>query len=518
MVRQLAAATFLSLFIGFASSIGNPQIAHAGPVEELLQLAVHPSDPDTMVLRFEYSGDGLLYSNDGGETFSFVCGSSVADPSNGLAPLQKLGPIGIGGDGRVLLGVFGGLWSDDGKGCAWSREDTLADRWVTDIIAHPSDPDVSFLITSNGGEAENGVIRRNADGTFTELGEKKKLLINRLRVAALPEGKLRFYTSAVLGQIPFTNEQGQMTTKPSYGIRFSDDEGETWTEFELGALDGTMRLEAVDPTNPDRIVISVARDEDGMVVPDRVMVSDDKGESFQDWAEVSAFGGIAFSSEGEVWIGDAGDTSAPDAPRGIQYAPSLADAPEVLADGFPVRCLHHTGDTLFVCQRFSFGTVSLEDGEFTPALEFSKIESMMECEGIDTVSVCRQQLCTGYCGTGHFASAPMCQAAYESNEDRGCAPLVPDGGVAGTGGMMSGGAGGASGGVADSGVAGEGGEGGTSGGDGDGDGNGDDESKGDEDSGGCSSAPVGAAGTTGPALGLAALVLLVTFVRRRRMS
>jgi hypothetical protein len=519
MVRQLAAGTFLAVFIGFACWIGNPQIAQAGPVEELAQLAVHPSDPDRMVLRFEYSGDGLLYTSDGGETFSFVCGSSVADPANDLAPLQKLGPIGMAGDGSLMIGVFAGLWSDDGKGCGWSREDSLADRWVTDIVPHPGDPEVSFLITSNGGEVENGVIRRNADGTFTELGEKKAQLVNRLRVVERPEGGLRFYTSVVLGQIPVENEQGQMTTKPNYAIRFSDDEGETWTEHELGVLDGTMRLEGVDPSNPDRIVINIGRDEDGIVVPDSVMVSENRGESFAEWTTVSAFGGITFSSEGEVWIGDAGDTSAPDSPRGIKHAASLADEAEVLADGFPVRCLHYTGDSLFTCQRFAFGTVSLEDGEFTPAIEFSKIETMAQCDGVDTAAVCRQQLCSGYCGTGHFAAAPMCQEVYESTEEIGCASLNP-GGMAGTGGVVSGGAGGESGaGGAGEGGAGESGEGGTSGGgDGDGDGDQDMAGDGDDDSGGCSSSTVGKASRRESALGLAGLLLLMTFLRRRRMS
>jgi MYXO-CTERM domain-containing protein len=280
-----------------------------------------------------------------------------------------------------------------------------------------------------------------------------------------------------------------------------------------------MRLEGVDPSNPDRIVINIGRDEDGLVVPDSVMVSEDKGESFVEWTTVSAFGGITFSSAGEVWLGDAGDTSSPDSPRGIKHAASLADEPEVLADGFPVRCLHHTGDTLFVCQRFSFGTVSLEDGEFTAALEFSKVQAMAQCEGVDTAAVCRQQLCMGWCGTAHFASSPMCKVAYDSNEEVGCASLNP-GGMAGTGSMMSGGAGGTSGAGeggtsgAGEGGAGEGGEGGTSSaGEG-----GDDGDMADDDSGGCSCSTVGKSGPPEVALALTGLLLLVTFARRRRMS
>jgi MYXO-CTERM domain-containing protein len=445
MVRQLAAGIFPGLFLGLAIAFGYPLTASAGPVEEIAQLAVNPADPEMMVLRYEYSGDGLFYSRDGGRSFTFVCGSAVDDPSDDAGPLIKLGPIGVSGDGKVLLGVFGGLWQDDGKGCSWTleKDEAVVDRWVTDIVAHPSDPEVSFMITSNGGDAENGIIRRNADGSLTELGTKKAMLISRLRVVEKPDGKLRFYESGVLGQVPVEIDGGVMTTKPSYAIRVSDDDGETWTEHELGVLDGTMRLEAADPSNPDRIVVSIQRDKDTVTntpLPDSVLVSSNMGESFEEWTEVTEFGAIAFSSDGEVWLGDSGDTTDTDAPRGILHAASLDEEPEVLTSAYPVRCLHKTRDSLFVCQRFSFGTASLEDGAFTPSFELTKLESMNQCDGIDTVAVCRQQLCTGYCGTGHFARAPMCIDAYESNEERGCKPLPPPdagpptGGVGGTSG------------------------------------------------------------------------------------
>jgi hypothetical protein len=282
-----------------------PSSGMAGPVEELVQLAVNPADPAMMVLRYEYAGDGLIYSKDGGRTFSFVCGSAVNDPSSDDGPLTKLGPIGVGGDGKVLVGVFGGVWRDDGKGCSWTREADLIDRWVTDIVPHPSDPAVAFLITSNGGEVENGVVRRNADGTFTELGTKKAMLISRLRVARLAGGGLRFYQSVVLGQIAVSEDGGVMTTKPNYAIRVSDDEGATWTEHELGVLDGAMRLEAIDPTNPDRIVVSISRDRDSTTntpLPDSLMVSSDQGESFEEWTTITKMGGIAFGADGQVGL------------------------------------------------------------------------------------------------------------------------------------------------------------------------------------------------------------------------
>ena len=80
-------------------------------------------------------------------------------------------------------------------------------------------------------------------------------------------------------------------------------------------------------------------------------------------------------------------TSTPDAPRGILHAASLDAAPGMFTNAYPVNCLKHAGDALFVCQRFAFGRASLEDGAFTPALELSKLETMNQCAGMDTVGV-----------------------------------------------------------------------------------------------------------------------------------
>lgn len=423
------AAFFIDLCVCFAAFASlSPATAIATAVEQLAQLAVCPGDPQKMVLRYRDGGDGLFYSTDGGQTFTLMCGSSVWDPRSDAGPLTELGPIALTGGGTVLLGAFKGLWVDDGKGCAWSHAAELSGRWVSDIVPHPSDPGVAFMITANGLAALNGITRRNADGTLTELGSKVPLQLGRLRVTERPDGRLRFYESIVLGHPEITDDAGITTAPPSYGIRVSDDEGETWRLHELGTFDGWLWLEAIDPSNPDRIVLSVERDRDlatNMPLADDILVSDDQGESFRLWTQVTKLGGIAFSPEGEIWIGDSGDTRTPEAMRGIQHAASLAEQPTVLIGDFPVNCLHYAGDALLVCKRFALGRLSLTERAFTPSVELSKVEAMNSCDGVDMAALCRPQLCEYFCGATHFATAPVCVDAYASTRDAGCAPLVP---------------------------------------------------------------------------------------------
>jgi hypothetical protein len=401
-----------------------------------MQVVLHPSDPDVMLLRYENSGDGIFYSRDGGETFTMLCGSSIPDDEG--RPLQKLGPLAIGGDGAVLLGVFGGLYVDEaGKGCGWERLPAI-DKWVSDLSPHPTDPNVTFGITSLGG-AMNGVFRRNVDGSIEELGTKLAMLLNRLRVVTLPEGGLRFYISAVDGQIPIEGADAGDSglsgrTAPNYVILHSDDLGETWTTHGVGLVDGGLRLEAVDPSNPDRIMINIARDRDLMTnepLPDTLLVSDDRGESFAEWATVIALGGIAIADDGRVYLGERGDNFTSDSPKGIRVASELGGELELLNDKVAVRCLHLRGDELLLCQKFSFGSVSTEDGTFTPSFELIKAPALASCDGVDMEAVCRQQLCTGFCGSAHFPLSPMCTEVYEStSEGCGRVQVVVDGGVA----------------------------------------------------------------------------------------
>src|SRR5215475_1888406 len=38
--------------------------AHAGPVEQMVQVALHPTDPKVMTIRYTWGGDGMLRTTD----------------------------------------------------------------------------------------------------------------------------------------------------------------------------------------------------------------------------------------------------------------------------------------------------------------------------------------------------------------------------------------------------------------------------------------------------------------------
>ena len=500
---------FLGALAVLVSVLAGTGVAHAGPVEQLIELTFQPGAPDTMTLRYQNGGDGMFYSRDGGSSFALAC-TSLIDPT-----LTRGGPITLTGDGKTLMGMFDGMWQDDGTGCSWSKVPQFEGLWITDFATDPTDPSVTYAISSNGGMGKlNGIFRRDAGGNWTDVGTKEEMLIGRI-IAVTAGGKLRFYESAVKGMN--TNDAG--LGEPNYVLRSSDDGGATWEEHVYGSPGGdiSLLLQAVDPTNPDRIVISLHSES----VDDQLLVSSDKGATFSEYLTLTDIGGVAFAPDGRIWIGDKGSTTDLNASTGLFAAASLDKPAQKIAD-YVVQCLAYepTSSTLYACQHWFLGKVDTSTGEFNSIFKLTEAQGFLSCPGQDMAATCKTQLCSAYCGAGHFAQAPLC-TAYD--EPGFCGPSVsPEmggtGGAAapgGTGGM--GGTGGA--GVAGTGPTGTGATGGTVGGTG-GQGPIIDMTAGgagsnSKSSGGCSAVPGQRSGAL-PVIVLAAGLALAFGTRRRR--
>lgn len=405
--EQLAIAAFAVLAAAFW-----PGTALAGPVEQMVQVALHPTDPQLMVVRYAAGGGGMIRSADGGKSWQLLCDAALS----GSEP-NSVGAILISGTGTTIRAAYNGLFEDMGGGCEFHRTDAYAGEWIADLAPDPSDPSISFAVTSAASTMTerklNGVLRREANGTWHDLGAREELLATRLHVVRTRAGGLRFYVSAIRGQLAAADGG---VPRPNYVVRVSDDEGRTWTEHAYGTTDGTFRLQGVDPSDPDRLIATISRTrESGQPSAsgnDSVLVSTDQGAHFSEYLTITEIGAVTFAPDGRVWIGDAGDTSDASAPKGLWFANSLAEPARKLAQGdYPVQCLAYQSatSTLFACQHFWFGNVA-DDGSFETRLKLNEVKEFVACDGSDTAAACQTQLCGAYCGFGHFAVAPVCGA------------------------------------------------------------------------------------------------------------
>jgi len=401
------------------------EVALAHDMERLAQVALHPTDTDTMVLRYVQSGDGLLYTDDGAASFDLLCKSAIYPDTTLIDTIE------LAGDGHALLAGANGAYEDDGHGCGFQPVEALAGRWVRDFAPHPSDSNVTFAAVADASGVGYRVLRRDAGGQWTELGESVAPIINRLHAAQTDAG-VRLYASGLVGTVPVDG-----VDMPEYALLVSDDEGASWREHPFGPTDGTFRLEAVDPTNPDRLVATVQRNEvrgdtlDAGI--DHVLISEDQGATFTPYLSVTEISGVAFAPDGRMWLGDLGSTMHPKASQGVWFASDLSQRPAQLGD-YPVACLAHqaASDTLLVCQRWWFGQVDQDDGTFTARIRLQDVQGFVQCTDTDVAAACELQLCRSYCTLEHFAAAPVC-SVYEGPF---CGPGAITGSVTpGSGGM-----------------------------------------------------------------------------------
>jgi hypothetical protein len=392
--RWLAIACLATVGLGLA-----PARSAAGPVERLVQVLLHPAQPEVIAVRYEYGGGGLVVSRDGGRSFRLLCGAAMNLDG------ERVTSAALTGDGQLALGTFTGTLRDDGRACGFARDAVLAGSWVTDVVAHPADPSVTFAVTGKAEPQENGIFRREAGGEYERFGSFAPRLITRMRIALLPDGALRFYQSALHGTVDMDPGNGPPPV-PSYVLRVSDDAGQTWSEQAFPAGAGSLRLEAVDPADPDRIVVSALRPEG----EDSVLISDDAGATFRELVRVAALGGVVMTGDGRVFIADAGDPTMPKRPAGLWRASDGDPAASRLPGSDRVLCLGYdkVGDVLYGCHAFTFGVLDVEDGSLQPLLDFRYVQEFVACDGVDMVTACESQLDPEYCHVSHYPCAPVC--------------------------------------------------------------------------------------------------------------
>ena len=389
--------------------------AHFGDLEELAGVVVHPLNPDVIVVRYAHKGEGLVFSRDGGATWGMQCGDAIGDD------LVIAGATVIAGDGAVITGSFRGVREGSPDGCGWQRGAVFEDQAVSDLTLDQRDRQTVYAITGSGVDgAGNGMARRDADGTWTEVGERQEMLLLRVRVTTTSEG-VRVYQLAQQGTLTRTIE-GVEREVPNYLIRVSDDGGVTFRTHPLQVDWGSVTLEAIDPTDADRIVVNVRRYDEA----DTILVSEDQGATFAEYATLTEFGALTMAPDGRIWIGDVGDVNNSAVKGGIWFGASLQTSAVPLST-FPVLCLHYepSRDALFACQRWWFGPVDQATGDFTIALNLAETPQFIACDSADLVNACETQLCAGLCGATGFGDAPVC-ADYQRPDCGPCRASSPN--------------------------------------------------------------------------------------------
>lgn len=368
------------------------QVAHAGPVERLVNVAFHPTDAKTYVLSYAEAGGGLLVTHDGGATFRVACTSSIVkERSLGLSRSA----VAVTGDGHILHGRFGGLMRGSPDGCGFVPVPLFDDQSVTDIVVDPDAPSTVYALTSIA-EKPNGMFKSTDNGaTFEPVGKTEPAFFNRLRITKLSDGKRRFYQSLA---------RPTADGNSAYLVRSSDDEGLSWTEKSLkGAAYAEFRLLAVDRSNPERIYAAAGRaDADGEVL----LVNENAGDP-EKWEQVGSLIGVdsfLTTAAGGFWVveTESGDLLRSDA-RGRNVA--------AVATTRPVSCVAENPLTaeMTVCAVWELFHIDAQGSMQGPSIvDFRKVTKFADCGDENVAAICEAQMNAGWCTNTHYPASPIC--------------------------------------------------------------------------------------------------------------
>lgn len=389
-------------------------------------VAVDPRDPARWVLTYAGGGNGLVLSTDDGRSGRLLCSDAMFSESAYHPAPDEVRWLP---SGDLLVASSQGLWRNDGTGCGWQREPAFGSEWVRGLAPHPHEPNLLFAAAQTLDGGRDRLVRRNGDGSRDTLLELDEGGIISVEVVARGPDAVRIYLLTVASVASGTTDDTEGPTT-RFAIRRSDDLGQSWESHDLGVRDTWLRLVAVDPTHPERVLI-VERpgSEADRSEPERLRLSRDGGETFEPWLELTHLGAIAVADDGRIWVGDTGELYGDSVPRGLYVADTLASKPRLLDDGLEVRCLEHIAatDQLLLCQPYDAGIFDLATGVYEPRIEMNRLDDIVQCDDGDVCATCDRALRTGYCASVFFPDAPACrQCGLCLLEDDGeCRPL-PD--------------------------------------------------------------------------------------------
>lgn len=349
--RRLWVMAAVLLVTGFARANGRMPGAN--------ELLLAPGNPSLLITRATF---GVIQSSDGGRTWTVICEEAI-----GAAGVIADPPITVTADGTLLLlAPTGGALVSHDAGCSWfSAPEPLAGTRGVDLTRDPSDARRALLLTSTVTAIDergftvmrNTIVETRDDGRTFRLLATLPMDVETETIEVAASDPRRIYVS------------GTASNDPSRGVLFtSEDGGLTWVKstLMLPPGSGSLFVSAIDPQNADRLWLRIpARGDTIGILPARLVVSHDKGQTFQQLASTQrAMFGFALSPDGqELAYGGPAD--------GLFIGPANGQGEFKKVSNLGVRCLRWTTSGLYACASeladpFSVG-VSVDRGvTFSP--------------------------------------------------------------------------------------------------------------------------------------------------------
>ena len=324
----------------WASKIGRATWLHFGRLLVVLAqvalsselVAAHAPPKGASILKDEdgrvaviVTNRGLIFRDPEAATFRLLCVEALGIDATQVPRVALLG------GGRLLAGTRHGLLASDDGGCVWEPVAALAGTAVSDLVVAPGAGETIYATAfGNGGSGIH--VSHDGGREFESLVALPETdLLNSIVVS--PSDRTRIYAAGM--------DISGASVAP-FLLR-SMDGGGSWDRLPLPKQDLDYRLlvRAVDPANPDGILVS----SEALSVlddPSRLVRSTDAGDTFVQVLQDVNITDAGYHSDGRLWATSGNGLFESPSPQGggeLALVWDMAGASCGLADG----------DGLYVC-------------------------------------------------------------------------------------------------------------------------------------------------------------------------
>ena len=384
-----------------------------GAFPDSLQILLPADRPDQLALATNF---GVIISDDGGKTWTWVCEGDLGDPLY-LAYLYQLGPSPTD---RLVAVTPDNIVSSVDNACTWQKATgAIESALPSDTFPDPVDPERIFAIATPLGI--NGV------PTLYESRDGGRTLNTRLFEATITGGltgvEISRSAPRTLYVASYATTRAGMVTTYHPKLSHSTDDGATWTTVDLDPAAGatSAKIIAVDPENAQRVFLRIL----GAV--ERLGITDDGGKTVRTPVEIAGtMGGFVRLPSGVIIVGGAMPAAVGEVPKGAAYRSVDGGSTFTPWENPPrVRGLAHRAGKLYVAgdnfvDGYALAEISEDGKTVKPLMRFEDVRSMKACVRAQCMNSCRMRVQLGL-----FAES-VCSAGT-------------DGGAGGAGGSGGGG-------------------------------------------------------------------------------
>jgi len=357
-----------------------------GAFPDELTVSLPAGAPNRIIIGTNF---GLVVSEDGGQTWRFVCELFITSSTAELVNFYK-----VASDGALFAVSAVHLWRSSDVGCSWTRAGGTVDSLnVSDAFVDPSDSTFVVALASSRLGNESGIYPSHDGGRTFESP-----------LYTTPDVLTGVEIASSAGTTLYATQVQRIGTAGNAYLLKSTDRGAHWTQQLLPVPPGTLpRIAAVDPVDANKVYLRLLR-----APNDAIAITTDDGRTLSSSVTLSSgtdyFSSFLRAGDGTLYVGTIGGDLYAQAPGETLFTRRIGPKTRCLGQRPGSSRIYACGDWLLDGYNLGYS----DDGArtFQPMMSFTQIAGPLTCPAVNDFCYSQFILLQQTLGVGLDAGTP----------------------------------------------------------------------------------------------------------------